>query len=250
ENGCAASELPLPTDDQSVVRMRVQFAGVRGSSGGPLAADAKLPPWPRTPDPAQRLPPVTDEMLKNPPPGDWLTWRRTADGQGFSPLKEITAANVSGLRLAWSHALNPGANLTTPLVHDGVVFAASSGTNIDALNAKTGELLWTYKPEGPGSASNRTMALYGDKLYLLHGRGGVGAIDARTGKLLWEAKLPAGASGGPLVINGKIFQGVGFFPGARGSMQALDAKDGTALWRWFAIPKTGELGGNTWGDVP
>src|SRR5262249_36210129 len=148
------------------------------------------------------------------------------------------------------HAQNPGANLTTPLVHDGVVFAASSGTNIDALNAKTGELLWTYKPEGPGGASNRTMALYGDKLYLLHGRGGVGAIDARTGKLLWEAKLPAGASGGPLVINGKIFQGVGFFPGAHGSMQALDAKDGTALWRWFAIPKTGELGGNNWGDVP
>jgi alcohol dehydrogenase (cytochrome c) len=180
-----------------------------------------------------------------------LTWRRTQDGLGFSPLTEITAANVSDLRLVWSHALAPGPNLSTPLVHDGVIFVASAGNNLDALNAKTGDLLWTYKPDAGGaSGSNRNMALYGDKLYLTLGRGGFGALDARTGTLLWETKLPAGASGGPLVANGKIFQGVGFFPGARGSMQALDAKAGTALWRWFAIPKTGEPGGNTWGDIP
>ena len=250
ENGYVAGERPLPVDDQALVSMRVQFPGVRGSSGGPLAVDVKLPSWPTTGDPLKHFAAVTDEMLSAPPAADWLAWRRTRDGQGFSPLNEITSANVSGLKLVWSHTLAPGPNLTTPLVHDGVLFAASTGNNIDALDGKTGDLLWTYKPEAAGAASNRSMALYSDKLYLLHGRGGVGAIDVRTGKLLWEAKLPAPASGGPLIANGKILQGAGFFPGARGSMQALDANTGAPLWRWLAIPKTGEPGGNTWGDVP
>ncbi|HEV3060748.1 MAG TPA: PQQ-binding-like beta-propeller repeat protein [Vicinamibacterales bacterium] len=250
ENGYAPGEVSLPTDDTAVVTMRMQFPGVRGSSGGPLALGVVLPAWPKTPDPTQRLTPVTDEMLRNPAPGDWLTWRRTQDGLGFSPLNQITEANVSSLRLVWSHTLVQGSNLGTPLVHDGVIFVASAGNNIDAIDAKTGELIWTYKPEAGAGASNRNMALYDNQLYLTLGRGSVGALDARTGKLLWESKLPAGASGGPLVVNGKIFQGVGFFPGAHGAMQALDTKAGAPLWRWSAIPKTGEPGGNTWGDIP
>lgn len=250
ENGYAAGEVALPSDEQPLVAMRMQFPGVRGSSGGPLALDAKLPAWPKT-DPTQKLTPVTDDTLKNPPQGDWLTWRRTPDGLGFSPLTQIKTSNAAELKLVWAHALAPGPAMVTPLVHDGVVFAASNGNNIDALNAETGELLWTYKPEGAAaSGSARNMALYNGALYLLHGRGNIGAIDTRTGKLLSEIALPAGASGGPLVVNGKVFQASGFFPGARGAMQAFDLKGGSALWRWFAIPKTGEPGGNTWGDVP
>ena len=251
ENGYAPGEAVFRTDDEMVASMRMQFSGVNTSSGGPLAWDVTLPSWPTTPDPTQDFMPVTDEMLRNPAPGDWLTWRRTPDGLGFSPLAQITEANVSDLQLVWAHALAPGPNASTPLVHDGVLFVASVGSTVDALNASTGELLWTYAPEaGGGTGAQRIMSLYGDNLYLLVPGGGVGALDARTGKLVWEAALPARPSGGPLVVGGTVFQGVGSLPGARGSVQALDADVGTALWRWFAIPKTGEPGGNSWGGMP
>ena len=255
-NGIVPGNAPLPSDDQALAEMRMQFPGALVAAGG-LALDVKLPPWPQAPDPAKALTPVTDEMLKNPAPGDWLTWRRTLDGLGFSPLTQITAANVSKLTLVWTYPLAPGPNEATPLVHDGVIFIASAGNNLDALNARTGELLWSYRPEvgdglpgGSGGPSIRNMALYGQNLYLRLGThpDTIGALDARTGKLVWQAQLEASASGGPLVVNGKVFQGLGRAPS--GSMKAMDAKTGAPLWRWSAIPKDREPGGNTWGDIP
>ena len=254
ENGYEAGDVPLPAEDEALVEMNL-FPWERNTSGG-LAVDATLPPWPKTPNPAETLTPVTDEMLKNPPPGDWLTWRRTQDGLGFSPLTQMTAANVSELQLVWSYTLSPGPNLATPVVHDGVIFVPSAGGNLDALDAKTGDLIWTYRHEssasrGGPSRSNRNIALYGDNLYLPLGRGGVGALDARTGTLLWETPTEGGISGGPLVANGTIFQGLGRGgPGVGGSMQALDAETGAALWRWSAIAKSDRPGGNSWGGIP
>jgi alcohol dehydrogenase (cytochrome c) len=270
ENGYQAGDVPLPTDDRPLDAIHMQFPGVLASTGGPLSLTATLPPWPTAVDPTQYLTPVTDEMLRNPPSGDWLTWRRTLDGQGFSPLTQITAANVQGLKLVWTQPLAPGPNLATPLVHDGVLFAASAGSNVDAMNAKTGEVLWTYRPEsgaedsaspsGIGIAagrSNRTrnMALYGDKLFFPLGKGDfgaptLGALDTRSGKLIWQTKLETGASGGPMAANGRVFQGLFRLPGPGGSMKALDASTGSPLWRWFTIPKTSEPHGDSWGDIP
>ena len=89
--------------------------------------------------------PVTDEMLRRPSDDDWLHWRRTTDGWGFSPLKEINRNNVHQLQLAWSWAMDPGTQVTTPLVHDGVMFLASPNSIIHALDAATGDLLWEYR---------------------------------------------------------------------------------------------------------
>ena len=75
------------------------------------------------------LTPVTDALLADPPPGDWLSWRRTRDSHGYSPLDRITRDNVDELRLAWVLAIREGNNQTTPLVHDGVMFLASPGTS-------------------------------------------------------------------------------------------------------------------------
>ena len=50
--------------------------------------------------------PVTDEMLRNPPPGDWLMARRNYQAWSYSPLNEITRANVKDLKLAWVWAMN------------------------------------------------------------------------------------------------------------------------------------------------
>ena len=250
ENGYETGDVPLATEDEALVKMGL-FPWELNTSGG-LALDATLPP---VPNPAEILTPVTDEMLKNPPPGDWLTWRRTQDGLGFSPLAQITPANVSGLNLAWSYTLSPGPNVATPVVHDGVLFVPSAGDQLDALDAQTGELLWTYQHESADSGrgfgrTRRNIALYGDRVYFPLSRS-IAVLDGSTGALLWEAPTDTGIPGGPLVANGTIFQGLGRGgAGVGGSMQALDAETGSALWRWFTIAKSDEPGGNTWGGMP
>ena len=101
--------------------------------------------------------PVTDAMLQNPDDGDWLNWRRTLDGWGYSPLDEITSDNAGDLRLAWSWALAEGSQQTTPLVHDGIMYIANPGAIIHALDAASGELIWEYRravsPGQPGRTS-------------------------------------------------------------------------------------------------
>src|SRR5262249_23472640 len=109
--------------------------------------------------------PVTEEMLRNPPPGDWLMARRTYQAWSYSPLDRITRANVSGLRLAWTWAMNDqdGANQPMPLVHDGIIYLEGSGGVVQALNGKTGDLIW-QQDVGPGEAvgigSMRNLAIY------------------------------------------------------------------------------------------
>ena len=90
--------------------------------------------------------PVTDAMLADPAPADWLMWRRTLDGWGFSPLDEINRENVAELRMVWSRALNaPGRQQGTPLVYDGVMFMPNPSDVIQALDAATGDLTWEYR---------------------------------------------------------------------------------------------------------
>ena len=64
---------------------------------------------------------VTDAMLQNPSPDDWLTWRRTLNGWGYSPLDQITRDNVRNMRLVWTRALAPGTQEGTPLAYDGTL---------------------------------------------------------------------------------------------------------------------------------
>ena len=142
---------------------------------------------PAAPDAASRLgrgSPVSDEMLTNPSPDDWLSWRRTRDGLGFSPLAKINKRNVGALQLAWSLSLPPGPNTSTPLVHDGVIYVHSFGDHVQALDAATGDELWHYVRELPSTfrpTVKRNMALYGDKLYVGTSDVHVVALEAKTG---------------------------------------------------------------------
>ena len=86
--------------------------------------------------------PVLDELLWKPDPADWLSWRRTPDSQGFSPLTEINRNNVRQMRLMWTRPLNGNSNESTPLVYKGVMYVPNSGEIIQAYDAKTGGLLW------------------------------------------------------------------------------------------------------------
>src|ERR1700751_3922240 len=116
-------------------------------------------------------PTVTDERLEHPEAGDWLMYRRTYDGFGFSPLKQITPSNIRRLTLAWSVSTDVlGAHETTPIVNHGRMFITTPQNNIIALDAKTGSQLWRYARKYPDGLfqlhpTNRGVALYGDKVY-------------------------------------------------------------------------------------
>src|ERR1700728_5330311 len=87
-----------------------------------LAGPSALAQAPQAANPAPGLTPVTDAMLRNPPASDWLMWRRTYDGYGYSPLDQINKSNVKDLQVAWTWSMTPGATETTPIVHDGVLY--------------------------------------------------------------------------------------------------------------------------------
>src|SRR5689334_20489209 len=91
---------------------------------------------------------VTEAMLRNPPPGDWLNWRRTDNAWGYSPLDQINRQNAHELQLVWSWAMDDtGANEATSLVHDGIMYLPNPRGVIQALDAATGDLIWQYRPQ-------------------------------------------------------------------------------------------------------
>jgi len=166
--------------------------------------------------------PVTDAMLKDPAPGDWLMWRRTLNGWGYSPLEQIDKSNVAKLTQVWAHELGMGIQESTPLIYNGAMYVPGSGDHVRAFDAATGALLWDYQrqyPEGVRGGTNRNMAIWGTTLIDAGADNSMYALDARTGELVWETQvleptLPARASSGPIVANGKVITGRQCQPGA------------------------------------
>ena len=218
----------------------------------PLAAQQAAPP-------ERPFPPVTDEMLFKPPAGDWLSWRRTLDGQGYSPLNQINRENVAQLKTTWTRPMGTGNQESTPLAYNGTLFVPNSGDYIMALDAKTGDLLWEARRKLTGrGATNRNMAIWGTTLIDGSSDNFMYAIDARTGQQVWETAIldpqaRASMSSGPIVANGKVISGRQCQPQATHEacvIVAHDAKTGKELWRTRTIPRPGEPGDETWGDVP
>ncbi len=114
-----------------------------------LLAGAAFAQQPQAADPTKSLTPVTDAMLRDPPAADWLMWRRTYNGWGYSPLDQINKDNVKNLQPAWTWSLTTGATETTPIVHDGVLFIFNCADKVQALNGATGDLIWEYKRDLP-----------------------------------------------------------------------------------------------------
>ena len=149
-------------------------------------------------------------------PNDWLTWRRTLDSWGYSPLNEVNRNNVSRLKMIWTRGIGTGRTQeATPLVYNGTMYIPNPGDLIMAMDAKTGDLKWEYKrkyPEGVNGGTNRNMAIWGTTIIDAGADNSVYAVDARTGKLVWETQvlkvgLPANASSGPIIANGKVITG-------------------------------------------
>ncbi len=206
--------------------------------------------------------PVTTERLLNPEPENWLMYRRTYDGWGYSPLDQITAGNVGRLKPIWtfSTGLREG-HEAPPIVNDGRMFVTTPQNQVFALDAATGDLLWRYARELPVELqqlhpTNRGVALYDDKVYLGTVDTHVVALDAATGDVVWEQAVEDPAVGyyitmAPLVADGKVMVGTsGGELGIRGFIAALDAQTGRELWKTYTVPSPDEPGGDTWpGDA-
>jgi alcohol dehydrogenase (cytochrome c) len=218
-----------------------------------------------------KITPVTDDLLQQPPDGDWLTWRRTYNSLGYSPLDQINRSNVHDLRLAWSRALSVGADEITPLVHDGVVFIESANT-IQALNGVTGDLLWQDVrplPQPLLSARDsvmRGLAIYQDKLYAPTADGHVIALNVKSGKLIWDHQVIVPQTGvythsnhdfrldgAPIIAKGKVIIGVSLGitdPSGGCFIVGLDARTGNEVWRFHTIARPGQPGGDSWNGAP
>ncbi|RUT32772.1 pyrrolo-quinoline quinone [Arsenicitalea aurantiaca] len=210
----------------------------------------------------QDFTPLTDEMMTDPDPADWIHWRRTYDGHGYSPLEQITSENVRGLELVWSWAMEPGTNQPTPLVYDGMMFLPNPGDIVQAFDAASGDLIWEYRRDMPEEVGlgrpARNIAIYDDKIYLSADDGFVVALDARTGALVWETERADYtkayfSSSGPMVVNGVVIaqlNGCQQFYEDGCYFTGHDAQTGEELWRTSTIARQGEEGGDTWADLP
>jgi alcohol dehydrogenase (cytochrome c) len=206
----------------------------------------------------QNYKPVTPERLLNPADSDVLMVRRTYDGWGYSPLKQVDTSNVSRLQPVWSFATGAvSGHEATPLVNNGVMFVATPGNQVIALDAKTGTMLWRYRNTPPPDVINlhqtsRGVALYGDKVFFARGEAVLVALDAKTGKELWSANVEDNRHGyyismAPLVADGKVIVGTsGGELGVRGFVAAYDPETGAQLWKVFTVPAPGEPGSETW----
>jgi alcohol dehydrogenase (cytochrome c) len=259
EGGAQPGDKPLPADLAALKPMilpgAVPTPGA-GPSGG-LSPGVSIPPSPARPNLLEKLTPVTDAMLANPPAGEWLTWRRSIDGHGYSPLKEINKSNVANLRPAWTWSLPNGPNESTPLVHDGVLFVHGFGDKVQALDAVTGDLLWQYTrplPKDVTPSVKRAIALYGDKVLIGTSDVHVVALNAKTGAVVWDRRIADDKdfrlTGGVTVAKGKVIAGtVGRAPGGN-YIVALDVETGKEAWRFATIARPGEPGGNSWNGLP
>ena len=206
--------------------------------------------------------PVTDEVLQDPDPADWLNWRRTLDGWGYSPLDQVDRDNVGALRLVWSWGLEPGVSQTTPIVRDGVLYVANPGNVVQALDAATGDFLWEYRREMDErlrpAAQMRSLAIYEDLIVLNTVDAHVVGLDARTGAVRWDTDVAPdqegyGFSSGPVVADGTIVAGLRGCERFREDtcyIVGVDGRTGRLAWRTSTIARPGERGGDTWGDLP
>lgn len=216
--------------------------------------------------PAGGFEPVTDEMLADPDPSDWLMWRRTLDAWGFSPLDQINADNVADLRMIWTRPLAEGSQEGTPLVYEGVMYFPHPGDVIQAIDARSGEVIWEYRRELPDDLgdylpvyeNNRNIAIYGNLIIANGADDYIYALNAETGELAWETKIldywqGAKQSSGPIIASGLAITGRSCEPEGGPDacvVTAHDALTGREAWRTSLIARGDDPNTGSWGDVP
>ncbi|MFT5655182.1 MAG: quinohemoprotein ethanol dehydrogenase [Arenicella sp.] len=200
----------------------------------------------------------------------WLSHGRTYSEQRHSPLASINKDSVSGLGLAWSYDLGTSRGIeATPIVRDGVIYVTSTWNIVHALDARSGETLWTFDPivdkaqgaKGCCDVVNRGVAVWGDSVFTATIDGRLISLDAKTGEKNWDVNTvdkskPYTITGAPRIVKGKVIIGNGGAElGVRGYISAYDVDSGKMLWRFFTVPgnpadgfenDTMEMAAKTW----
>src|SRR6266852_3476103 len=182
---------------------------------------------------------------------DWTMYGGTSDEQRFSSLNQINEQNIGQLGLLWDRELGTTRGLeATPLVSQGVIYTTGEWSIAYALDAKTGEILWTFDPKVPRARArticcdvvNRGVALYHDKVYLGTLDGRLIALDAKSGNPVWDVvtvdqSKPYAITGAPRIVKGMVVIGnAGSEFGVRGYISAYDAQTGKLIWRTYTVP--------------
>ncbi|MBT8145516.1 MAG: PQQ-binding-like beta-propeller repeat protein [Gammaproteobacteria bacterium] len=206
--------------------------------------------------------PIDQQMLLSPPAQDWLMWRNRYDLSGYSSLEQVNRDNVNQLTEAWRTPLSHGGNMTTPLVHDGVMFIADTNNILLALDARNGTELWRYQHESDNFDGRRQgIALFGDRVFVPHNDLDLVVLNVRTGAIEWTSKIETPVQnaqrgyyalrGAPMIADGMVIQGVTatILPQG-GFIVGLDAETGVERWRFHTVAHPGEPGGNSWNNLP
>jgi quinohemoprotein ethanol dehydrogenase len=200
---------------------------------------------------------------------NWISNGGGTTNDRFSTLDEINTENVKELKGDWMTKI--GANATAAkfsaegqaIEYEGTIYISDGADDVFALDASTGEKLWTYEPHLPPDPlgevvccgwDNRGVAIGEGMVFVSQLNGDQVALDQETGKVDWQTnieKFKAGFSitSAPLYYNGKVYVGgSGGEYGIRGRLTALDAKTGKIAWRFWTTPAPNEPGGDTWPD--
>jgi alcohol dehydrogenase (cytochrome c) len=194
---------------------------------------------------------------------EWLTYSGSLDGHRFTPLNQITRENVSKLRILWVRQFDtPLPSIeATPIVANGVMYTTeppSDTTAVDAIDTKSGNLLWRYARNVPPGVRvccgrvNRGVAILDNHVYFASLEGFLICLDANSGKLVWERQISDSSHGyslsmAPLIANRSVVVGIaGAEYTIRGFLAAYDAETGEKQWQFDTVPGPGEPGHETW----
>lgn len=213
---------------------------------------------------------VTAASIVQADPANWLSHGRTYSEQRHSPLNSITTDNVAELGLLWSYDLGTSRGIeATPIVHNGVMYVTSTWNIVHALDAKTGNKIWSFDPKvdkkqgakGCCDVVNRGVAIWGDSVFTGTIDGRLISLNAKTGHKNWDINTidkskPYTITGAPRIIKGKVIIGNGGAEmGVRGYFSAYDTKTGDLVWRFYTVPgnpadgfenDTMEMAAKTW----
>ena len=232
----AASQVVIGSIASGVMPLSVRQAAAAAAPPAPAGAPSGLTGL-TVQGAVEDFVPVTDAMLLEPDPDDWLMIRGNYQAWSYSPLTELNRDNVGALRLQWAWAMSEGGrNEPAPIVHDGMLYLVNMANLVQALNAATGELIWEHYV-GPNLAAGamRGLAIYADRVFVATNDARMVALDARTGELVWDTTMGDRVEGGytnssgPIVIKGKVISGLAGcarFRQEKCFISAYDADDG------------------------
>jgi alcohol dehydrogenase (cytochrome c) len=212
-------------------------------------------------------PEFTSDELFEPAGENWITNGGGTTNDRFSSLSEINTENVKELKGEWMTKIGQNATAAKfsaegqALVYNGTIYISDGADDVFAMNAKSGEVLWTYEPKLPPDPlgeviccgwDSRGVAIGDGMVYVSQLNGDQVALDQNTGKVVWNTEVVKPGSGfsitsAPLYYNGRVYVGgSGGEYGVRGRLTALDAKTGKFDWHFWTTPSPKEIGGDTW----